>query len=227
MWLFLIVSVGLEAVYYILLSFAYSNHDFSLVYPVARGAAPALVVLWSAVFLREIPSVGGFVGIALIICGLVIIGTTGFFQPHEGKPQFKGIAVALSISLVISIYTVIDGFAVKRGPALPYGLSLFTLVPVLTSPFIIRHYGQDHFVEAGRKQPVRLALIGFLGVVAYLFTLLAYSLAPVNYSEAIREVSLVIGAFAGWIFLGEKMGKIRLIGAIVIFAGIVLIAVFG
>jgi drug/metabolite transporter (DMT)-like permease len=117
-WFILLISVALEAVYFLLLSFAYDNHDFSLVYPVARGAAPALVVLWSAIFLHEIPSRGGFLGIAMIICGLVIIGATSFSQPQGGKPQFQGIAAALSISLVISIYTVIDGFAVKHSPAL-------------------------------------------------------------------------------------------------------------
>jgi drug/metabolite transporter (DMT)-like permease len=66
-----------------------------------------------------------------------------------------------------------------------------------------------------------------MGIVAYLFALFAYSLAPGNYSEAIREVSVVIGALAGWQFLGEKMGKIRVLGAVVIFTGIILIAVFG
>ena len=70
MWLFALISMTLEAVYFVLLSFAYSDHDFSLVYPVARGTAPALVVLWSFLFLREIPSIGGFIGIFIIICGL-------------------------------------------------------------------------------------------------------------------------------------------------------------
>ncbi|HEX7621693.1 MAG TPA: DMT family transporter [Anaerolineales bacterium] len=227
MWLFALISMTLEAIYFVLLSFAYSDHDFSLVYPIARGAAPALVVLWSFVFLREIPSMGGFIGIATIICGLVIIGATSFFQPHEGKPKFKGIAIALSIALVISVYTLIDGFAVKHGPVLAYGLSMFTMVPLLTTPVIVGHYGRDHFMEAWQRQPARLVLVGFLGVIAYLFALFAYSMAPVNYSEAIREVSVVIGAFAGWQFLGEKLGKIRVLGAAVIFAGIVLIAVFG
>jgi multidrug transporter EmrE-like cation transporter len=37
----------------------------------------------------------------------------------------------------------------------------------------------------------------------------------------------VLGAFAGWQFLGEKLGKIRILGAGVIFTGIILIAVFG
>ncbi len=227
MWLFALISMTLEAIYFVLLSFAYSDHDFSLVYPVARGTAPALVVLWSFVFLHEIPSTGGFVGIAMIICGLVIIGATSFLQPHEGKPQLKGIAIALSIALIISIYTLVDGFAVKHGPVLPYALSMFALVPVLTTPVIVRHYGWDHFIEGVRRQPARLILVGILGVIAYLFALFAYSMAPVNYSEAIREVSVVMGAFAGWQFLGEKLGKIRVVGAGVIFAGIVLIAVFG
>ena len=227
MWLFAVISMVLEAIYFVLLSFAYSDHDFSLIYPVARGTAPALVVIWSLLFLHEIPSIGGFIGIATIICGLVIIGAAGFLQPHEGKPQIKGIAIALSIALVISFYTLIDGFAVKHGPALTYGLSMFTLLPVVTTPVLMHRYGWEQFNNARCKQPARLILVGFLGVIAYLFALFAYSLAPVNYSEAIREVSVVIGAFAGWQFLGEKLGKIRVLGAVVIFAGIVLIAVFG
>jgi len=227
MWLFAGISMVLEALYFLLLSSAYSDHDFSLVYPVARGTAPALVVVWSLIFLHEMPSVWGFVGIAFIICGLVIIGSTNLFQPHQGKLQFKGIAIALLIALVISIYTLIDGFSVKHGPALPYGLAMFTLVPVVTTPFMLGHYGWDKFQAGWRLQRGRLLLVGLLGVVAYLFALFAYSLAPVNYSEAIREVSVVLGAFAGWQFLGEKLGKIRIVGAAVIFAGIVLIAVLG
>ncbi|MGD0750683.1 MAG: DMT family transporter [Anaerolineales bacterium] len=227
MWLFAFISMTLEAIYFVLLSFAYSDHDFSLVYPVARGTAPALVVVWSFLFLREIPSTGGFIGIITIICGLIIIGSPSFFQPHEGKLQFKGIAIALLIALVISIYTLIDGFAVKHGPALPYGLTMFMLVPVLTTPVLVGHYGWERLIEGRHWQPARLILVGFLGVIAYLLALFAYSIAPVNYSEAIREVSVVLGAFAGWQFLGEKLGKIRVLGAAVIFVGIVLIALFG
>jgi drug/metabolite transporter (DMT)-like permease len=227
MWLFVGLSTVLEAIYFLLLSFAYNDHDFSLVYPVARGTAPALVVLWSIIFLYEMPSSGGFIGIATIIFGLVIIGATGFSQPHEGKPRFKGIAIALLIALVISIYTLVDGFAVKHSPALPYGLSMFALMPILTTPAIVSRYGWGRFIKARHRQPAILILVGFLGVIAYLFALFAYSIAPLNYSEAIREVSVVLGAFAGWQFLGEKLGKIRVLGAAVIFAGIFLIAVFG
>lgn len=227
MWLLAIISAILEAIYFGILSYAYNDHDFSLIYPMARGAAPALVVVWTALFLKEIPSPGGFFGILLVICGLVIIGATALVNHPASKPRFRGIAIALSIALVISIYTLVDGFAVKNGPALNYGLSLFILIPVLTTPMIARHYGWAQMLDTFRSQRLRLILLGILGVVAYTLALFAYSIAPVNYSEAIREVSVVIGAFAGWYFLGEKMGKIRILGAVIIFAGIVLIAVFG
>ena len=143
-WYFFLISTILEAIYFGILTYAYNDHDFSLVYPVARGAAPALVVIWTALFLDEIPSTGGLIGIILIVCGLVIIGATSLLQNHSGKPHFRGIAIALSVALVISIYTLVDGYAVRQGPALSYGLSLFILMPVFTTPFIVRHYGMEH-----------------------------------------------------------------------------------
>jgi drug/metabolite transporter (DMT)-like permease len=227
LWILIIISTVLEAIYFAILTYAYSDHDFSLVYPVARGAAPALVVIWTAVFLGEIPSTGGLFGILLIVCGLIVIGVTSLLQNHSGKPHFRGILISLSVALVISIYTLVDGYAVKQGPALSYGLCLFVLMPIFTTPFIVRHYGKDRTIKSFRDQPARLILVGILAVIAYLSALFAYSIAPVNYSEAIREVSVVMGAFAGWYFLGEQMGKIRILGAIVLFVGIVMIAVFG
>ena len=227
MWLFALASGALEAIYFVLLSYAYSGHDFSLVYPMARGAAPALLVLWAALFLREKPTLGGFLGIAMIVCGIVVIGATSLLQNHEGKPHLKGIAIALTVAFIISVYTLLDGFAVKHGPALPYALSMFVVVPVMTTPFILRRYGWKHLAGAWAGQRVRLIALGLLGVVAYAIALFAYSFAPLNYSEAIREVSVMLGAFAGWRFLGEKMGGYRVLGAVVIFAGILLIAIYG
>ena len=57
--------------------------------------------------------------------------------------------------------------------------------------------------------------------------MIAYTFAPLSYSGAIREVSVVIGAFLGWRFLSEQMGGTRMLGAAVIFAGILVIAILG
>jgi drug/metabolite transporter (DMT)-like permease len=188
---------------------------------------PALLVLWSAIFLREKLTAGGYLGLAMITGGIILIGATTLLQNRGEKPHLKGILTALSVSLVISIYTLIDGTAVKNGPPLPYALSMFVMVPFVTTPYLTRHYGWDHFMESWKKNKAYLLLGGVLGIVAYMLALFAYTFAPLSYSGAIREVSAVIGAFIGWKFLKEQMGGIRVVGAAVVFSGVLVIAIFG
>lgn len=227
MWTFALISMALEAVYFILLSNAYSDHDFSLVYPIARGTAPAFLMLWSILFLREKPTAAGMLGISMIVAGMVIIGATSLLQNRGSRLHIKGVVVALSVALIISLYTLIDGTAVKHGPPLPYALTMFMFVPALTTAYNVRRLGWRQFAAAWNGPRIPLILAAVLGVVAYLLALIAYSFAPLSYSGAIREVSVVIGTFLGWQFLREPMGGTRVLGAAVIFAGILVIAMFG
>jgi drug/metabolite transporter (DMT)-like permease len=227
MWLFALISMGLEAVYFILLSNAYSDHDFSLVYPIARGTAPAFLMLWSVLFLNEKLTLGGTLGVGMIVCGMVIIGATSLIQNRGSRLHLKGVLVALSVALIISLYTLIDGTAVKNGPALPYALTMFIFVPILTTTYNIRRFGWKPFLAAWKGPRLPLILTAVLGVVAYLLALMAYSFAPLSYSGAIREVGVVIGSFLGWQFLEEQMGGTRVLGSIIIFAGILVIAILG
>ncbi len=227
MWIFALVSVCVEATYFLTLSYAYHDNDFSLVYPVARGTAPAFLAVWSFLFLHEKLTTGGLVGLGLIIGGLIIIGVNTLMQSHVTHVHFKGVAVALFIALLISIYSIIDGTAVKNGYALPYVMSMFALVPLPITPFIFREYKWTRVKEALLRQPIRVPLAGILGVLAYLMAVFSYSIAPVSYAGAVREVSVVFGALTGWWFLKERMGGVRVAGAIVIFAGILIIAIFG
>ena len=227
MWFFAILSMILEAIYFILLCNAYSDHDFSLVYPIARGAAPALLVLWSAIFLHERLTSGGYIGLGMITSGIILNGATTLWKNNGEKPHLKGILTALSVALVISIYTFIDGTAVKNGPALPYGLSMFVMVPFVTTPYIASRYGWSSFGDMWKKNKGYLLISGVLGLVAYMLALFAYTIAPLSYSGAIREVSAVIGAFLGWRFLKEELGGVRVIGSVIVFAGVLVIAIFG
>lgn len=227
LWTFALISMCVEATYFVTLSYAYHDNDFSLVYPVARGTAPAFLALWSFLFLHEKLTKGGALGLAMIIGGLIIIGVNTLMQSHVTRVHFKGVAVALFIALLISIYTTIDGTAVKDGFAMPYVMSMFTLVPLPIAPFIFREYKWTKVKEVLTRQPIRLPIAGILGVLAYLMAVFAYSIAPLSYAGAVREVSVVFGALAGWFFLKEKMGGVRVLGAIIIFVGILVIALFG
>jgi drug/metabolite transporter (DMT)-like permease len=227
MWKFAVFSIVVEAAYFVTLSYAYHDNEFSLIYPIARGAAPGFLALWSFLFLSEKPTAGGLAGLGLIIAGLLIIGISTLARATVTRIHFRGVAVAVFLAVLISIYSAIDGAAVKVGHAVAYVMTMFALVPIPITPFIVRQYGWSHLWQEFKNQGLRLPVMGVLGISAYLLAVLAYSIAPLSYAGAIREVSVVFGAFAGWWFLKEKMGRMRIIGAAVIFAGIVVIATLG
>jgi drug/metabolite transporter (DMT)-like permease len=148
-------------------------------------------------------------------------------QSHVTRLHFKGVAVAVFIALLISIYSTIDGAAVKNGFALPYVMTMFACVPLPIAPFIFREYSWTRVKQALLRQPICVPLAGILGVLAYLIAVFSYSIAPVSYAGAVREVSVVFGALTGWWFLNERLGGVRVLGAVIIFVGILVIALFG
>lgn len=226
-WPALAASLILETVYFILLSSAYADYDFSLIYPMARGTAPAFLAIWSITFLREQPTLGGSIGLGMIVIGLLVIGSSALKLDGGPRPHLRGILTALAVALVISAYTAVDGSAVKHTSALAYATTIFVFLPFLTTPLSISRYGWPRLREAWTRERLILVVVGVLGVLAYLCALIAYKIAPIGYAGAIREMSVVIGALAGWRWLGEKMGIQRVIGAVIIFGGILTIALFG
>ncbi len=226
-WPLLLMSVLFETAYYLTLSTAYNDSDFSLVYPMARGAAPALIAVWAILFLGEKLTLFGLLGLGIIISGLLVIGGSALFKTNGRRPHKKGILRALFLALLISIYSTIDGAAVKRTPAFSYAVMVFFMYPALTAPLMLKRYGWQALKTEWLKQRLRLVAIGLLTVSAYLLALGAYAIAPVSYSGAVREISVVLGALAGWKFLGEPLGRWRVTGAAILFAGILIIALWG
>jgi drug/metabolite transporter (DMT)-like permease len=225
-WGLLGLAVLAEAAYYLVLAAAYREADFSLVYPIGRGAAPALIFLWSILFLGERPSWGGGAGVAVLVLGLLLVGWRG--QGHGlVRPHRRGLVLALLVALIVSVYSVLSGTAVKRTPAFPYAVAMFFLTPLVLAPHMLRRFGWRRLREELAARMSQLLGLGLLIILAYLLALMAYARAPVGYTGAVREVSVVLAAFAGWRFLGEDLGARRVVGAGVIFAGILLIALRG
>ena len=128
---------------------------------------------------------------------------------------------------MISIYSTLDGAAVQRTPALSYAVNLFFLVPIITSPLMFKHYGWQVLKTELDSHWLRMIGIGLLMVSAYMLVLVSFTISPVSYVGAIREISVVLGALAGWHFLRERLGGWRVLGSLVIFCGILVITIFG
>jgi drug/metabolite transporter (DMT)-like permease len=227
-WPYIAGSAIAEGIYYIALTWAYDLDDFSLIYPLARGAAPVLLFVWTALFLNETPRPAGLLGILLLVLGLVIVGS-GSLRGKFRKMTVsgKGIIAALITACCVSLYTVIDGAAVRFVPPVPYTVLVLGLSALLSIPAIIIRYRVADIWAEWQVNWLRIVPVGLVLIITYMLVVYAYSIARVSYAGAVREVSVVFAAIAGWLWLKERFGIVRTVGAVFIFTGIVVIAVFG
>jgi len=244
-WPYALASAFCEALYFAALATAYRLADFSLAYPIARGTAPLLLAVWAVWWLGERPRPGGVVGLVVLVLGLLVVGAAG--RPHprplshlppnpppgEGRQAAKyqgrwaGIAAALAVAVVISVYSVIDGAAVRFVAPAPYTALVLALAAPLIMPVVLVRSNLQTLRTTWRLHWPRILLVGALMQISYGLVLFAYSRSPVSYAGAIREVSIIFAALAGWRWLHEPLGRQRLAGAVLICLGILLIAVAG
>src|SRR5512135_808749 len=83
-WLYGLASALFECAYYGVLAYAYHRHDFSIVYPIARGTAPVFTALWSVLFLQEVLQPIGLAGLSGIVIGLIVVGTSVLRSKRDG-----------------------------------------------------------------------------------------------------------------------------------------------
>jgi drug/metabolite transporter (DMT)-like permease len=225
-WPYLLASAIAEVAYMLLLSSAYGHGDFSLIYPIARGTAPAWLTLWSVLFLGDQISPGGMVGFVLILAGLVVIGI-GQWHTQAGNlgANWKAIGLALGVAFAISIYSAIDAAAVRIANPAAYNALVFAATWLAQAPLMLVRYGAQPAIRAFQLEWRRILPIGILMLATYGLVLAAYATSTASYVGAIREVSIVIAAFVGWRWLGEGFGPLRIVGACLTFAGIVAIAI--
>jgi drug/metabolite transporter (DMT)-like permease len=108
---------------------------------------------------------------------------------------------------------------------LPYLAMVHALTGLFIMPLVVKRHGWRAIFAKGRAHLLRIGWIAVLMPLGYVLVLKAYAMAPVSYVGAMREVSIVIAALAGWRWLGEDFGKRRSLGAMLIFGGILLVAI--
>ncbi|HEY8020796.1 MAG TPA: DMT family transporter [Thermoanaerobaculia bacterium] len=226
-WPYAMASALLEGLYFGSLAAAYGAGDFSVIYPIARGAAPAFLAVWSVVFLGQRLQPAGIAGLAVIVAGLLVIAGAGNRGGGAARVSRAGIGLALLTALAISGYSAIDAAAIRILRPAPYTALVFALSTLVAAPLVVQRYGWTAVADEWVASWPRIAAVGFLSGVAYAMVLAAYSIAPVAYAGAVREVSVVLAALAGWLFLKEGFGLRRTAGAVLVFAGIAGLAALG
>lgn len=213
-WPFLVVTGALQLTYFALLGTAYRLVPLSVVYPIARGGAPVLVLLIGAVFLGRGASTTQVVAVLLVVAGILLV--RGF---RGADP--RGVAFGLAIATCIAGYTLVDKSGVKHAEPVTY-LELSMIAPAaLYTAAVMRVKGVRAVRGAVNPAPI---LAGVCTFGAYALVLAALQRAPAASVAAVRETSVVIAALLAAVVLKERVPASRLAGAVVVAAGIALLA---
>lgn len=223
-WLWLLISVLVEIIYLVLLSISYQKTDLSVIYPIGRGSAPVFITLWSILLMGEKPGFAGLFGIFLIIIGIGLVSYP-FSMKVAVSDLKQGLLYGLLIGLTISCYTMIDGAQAKRTDPIMYSWLVLSVMPIVSAPLFFNRFPINSITGTIRKQPMRIVLIGVLTFLAYTVALVAYGFSYISYAGSIREVGIVFAAMGGWLLFKERLGWQRLVGAMTVFSGILVIGI--
>lgn len=219
-WPWLLASALIHVVYFTLVARAYQGAELGFAYPLMRGTAPALTALGAALLLGEPPTPGGWLGITLICAGVLTLAGPAW---RGGASQPAAVAAALANAGVIALYTLVDGQGVRlAGHALSYTgwVFLLTAVPMLAWAGVRR----GRTLLRPHPGAWRTPLLGGAGtLVAYSLVLWAMARAPIALVAALRETSIVFAALIGVLFLRERLGRQRLLAALLVCAGAVVL----
>ena len=213
-WPFLVATGILELAYFALLATAYRLVPLSVVYPVARGGAPVLVLVAGAVLLGQHTSWRQAAAVCLVVAGIVLV--RGLRQP-----DLRGLAFGLAIAACIAAYTLVDKHGIEHAGPIVY-LELSMLGPaVLYTGAVARTRGAAALRAAVGPASIAAGIATF---AAYALVLAALHRAPAASVAAVRETSVVIAALLAAPVLRERVGPGRIGGAVLVAAGVALLA---
>ena len=214
-WPYIAASSALELVYFALLGAAYRRADVSVVYPLARGVAPVLVLVVGVVALGAETTAVQILGICLVGVGVLLV--RGLARPAGSTGVLFGLAIACSIAA----YTLVDDEGIRYANAVTY-LELTLIAPAVGYALGIGWLKGGSALRAAVNPSTVVAGLGMW--VAYGLVLAALARAEAAPVAAVRETSIVIATLGAALFLGEPVSRSRLAGAILVAAGVALLA---
>jgi drug/metabolite transporter (DMT)-like permease len=210
----------IEGVYFILLTYTYRRADLSLVYPVSRGSAPLFILAGGLFLLAENVTTVGYAGIGLIVAGICAVAWPG----RGVRVTPAAVLLSLLIGVTIAAHHVCYKWAIGFVP--PYAAIYMAWLVAVTTLGVYCLVTRPFFAAARylQKRFFLAAAVGVAAMGGFLCALIALNMTFVSYVGAARNVGMIFSVLFGARFLGEGGRWRRLVGALAITAGVVVMA---
>lgn len=224
------VLIGVGAVCYVLYHLlngrAYQSGDLSIVYPLSQTSM-VYVPLWGMLLLGESISPIGACGILLVLFGTLLVQVQKLSFTELARPfrdlKSPAVRAALSAGFIYSIGSIAEKTGVRHYSPLLFTYFLVLSMLLLMSLNLARPKYHALIREEFRENWRPILWSGPIVMCSFLTFRYGLNLAPVGYAVPVRQVSIMIGVLIGILFLRESFGRIRLLSALFIVAGAILI----
>jgi drug/metabolite transporter (DMT)-like permease len=220
-WPWVMASVVIHLIYFAALIESYRAGDMGQVYPLARGSAPLMTAALSPLVVGEAVGAVAFVGIAVLAAGVFLLSLRG--GRELARINRRAVGFALLTAVTICAYSLVDGIGARRaGSANAYTVALFAGIGPVMLVYALARRGSGVIAVMGRHWVTGLAG-GALQVGSYGIAIWAMTVAPIAIVAALRETSVLFGAVIAVVFLKEPLRLPRIVAAVMIVCGLVLI----
>jgi len=223
-WQVTLVSAVLNVVALILMMHALKVGELSLTLPFL-SFTPLFLIFTSSVILGEFPSTFGMLGILVIVAGAYVIGLSeekGIGGPIRALAKNKGAQLMLAVAFIYAVSSNFDKIAVLNSSPVTYTIIANLIIASALIPFIYLRSPQKLGAIPSKLKP--LLLIGFLTALMLLAQMAAFNLGLVSYVISLKRTSALWSVALGFLIFKERHIKTRLLGALIMVVGVLLIS---
>jgi drug/metabolite transporter (DMT)-like permease len=227
---YLFLGVIFSSGYMILLMQAYQFGQVSQVYPIVRGSAVIITAAISLVLphsffpgmgLGEGLTVFGCASIAILAVGVILLSVPA--KGDQTPYNRRTIAFALVTAVCLSLGLVGDGSGARASSStFSYLAATFVLQGIVCVIVAITATGWSTLRSALAEWKTG-CLAGLMAALSYGIAIWAMTLTLIPKVQAVRETSVLVATFIGVVKLKEPLRPIRVLAALLIFGGLVLV----
>lgn len=233
-WSALAVTVIINIAFEIIRFKSYALAPLAKVAPFA-AISPILTILTSWLIIGELPTLGGAVGIVLIVLSIYFLNIKDGFNWMDISAPFRliwndrGTRYAFLSSIPPAISIVFDKKAVVAAD--PFSFALCATVAIGLGAWIV-----DLFLQGGAKffqqfkdiKIIRFLPTGFAYFISHICFTSAFLYDVVPHVSALRRLVIVFEVLLGYLILKQREDiKKRIICALGVVVGIAIIGFFG